>query len=170
VSGGIFRDMTIHDFDMARFFAGEIAEVSAVGARLFDPGAQEHGDFDTAVVTLRAVSGAIITIINSRHSAIGYDQRLEAFGAKGLLSVGNAPSSLVSFSSGAAVEAKPPYVDFFLERYAQAYALELAEFIKLLRGERSSSPSFEDGRAAQLIADAAGQSAAQGVAVSLNIG
>jgi myo-inositol 2-dehydrogenase / D-chiro-inositol 1-dehydrogenase len=170
VSGGIFRDMTIHDFDMARFFAGDIVEVSAVGAQLFDSGAREHGDFDTAVVTLRAASGTIVTITNSRHSAIGYDQRLEAFGARGMLQVGNAPSSLVSFSTAAAVEAKPPYVELFLDRYARAYALELAEFVKLLRGERSASPTFEDGRAALLIADAAQRSAEEGVTVTLDFG
>ncbi|MFZ3572205.1 inositol 2-dehydrogenase [Streptomyces sp. BH097] len=167
VSGGIFRDMTIHDFDMARFFVGDIVEVSATGAQLFDPGAREHGDFDTAVVTLRAASGAVVTISNSRHSAIGYDQRLEAFGAKGMLEVGNAPSSLVRLSSASAVEAKRPYVDFFLERYAEAYALELAAFIGLVRGEDSASPTFDDGRAALLIADAAQRSAETGTAVEL---
>src|SRR5690606_8701767 len=77
VSGGIFRDMTIHDFDMARFFLPNIVSVSATATNTFDPGAREHGDFDTAVVTLTAASGAVVTIINSRHSASGYDQRLE---------------------------------------------------------------------------------------------
>jgi myo-inositol 2-dehydrogenase/D-chiro-inositol 1-dehydrogenase len=167
VSGGIFRDMTIHDFDMARFFVGDIVEVSAVGAQLFDSGAREHGDFDTVAVTLRAACGAVVTITNSRHSAIGYDQRLEAFGANGILQVANAPSSLVSFSSAAAVESKSPYVEPFLERYARAYALELVEFVRLVRGERSSSPTFEDGRAALVIADAAQRSATAGVTVAL---
>ena len=72
--------MTIHDFDMARFFLPDIVSVSAFGSTTFDPGAREHGDFDTAVVTMRASSGALVTILNSRHSAVGYDQRLEAFG------------------------------------------------------------------------------------------
>lgn len=167
VSGGIFRDMTIHDFDMARFFVGDIVEVSATGARLFDPGAREHGDFDTAAVTLRAASGAVVTITNSRHSAIGYDQRLEAFGALGMLQVGNMPSSLVSLSSGSSVGAKEPYVEPFIERYVQAYALELAEFIRLVRGEPSSSPGFDDGRAALIIADAAQRSAEEGTLVRI---
>ena len=165
VSGGIFRDMTIHDFDMARFFAGEIVEVGAVGSQLFDDGAREYGDFDSVVVTLRAASGAIVTITNSRHSAIGYDQRLEAFGARGMLQVGNAYTGLVSAFSASAVEAKAPYVEPFLERYERAYELELAEFMKLVRGEPSTSPSFEDGRAALLIADAAQQAATGGVVV-----
>ncbi|RGE19555.1 Gfo/Idh/MocA family oxidoreductase [Leucobacter sp. wl10] len=167
VSGGIFRDMTIHDFDMARFFAGDIVEVSAIGAQLFDAGARERGDFDTVVATLRSAAGAIVTITNSRHSAIGYDQRLEAFGAKGMLQVGNTPTSLVSSFSSSAVEAKPPYLVPFIARYAQAYALELAEFLRLVRGEPSASPGFEDGRAALLIADAAQRSAEAGVVVKL---
>ncbi|WP_159499696.1 inositol 2-dehydrogenase [Microbacterium sp. 18062] len=170
VSGGIFRDMTIHDVDMARFFLPEIVEVSAVGTTTFDPGAREHGDFDTAVTTLRAASGAVVTIINSRHSAVGYDQRLEAFGGTGMLQVANAPSSLVSLSTAAAVEAKPPYEQFFLERYAVAYAAELREFIKLARGEASTSPTFEDGRAALVLADAAQRAATERVVVAVDLG
>lgn len=159
VSGGIFRDMTIHDFDMARFFLPDIVSVSAVGTATFDEGAREHGDFDTAVVTLLSATGAIATVINSRHSAVGYDQRLEAFGSHGMLQVANAPTSLVSLSTERAVEAKSPYEQFFLERYAAAYAAELREFIKLVRGEPSVSPTFEDGRAALILANAAQVSA-----------
>jgi myo-inositol 2-dehydrogenase/D-chiro-inositol 1-dehydrogenase len=166
ISGGIFRDMTIHDFDMARYFEPDIVSVSATGTRTFDPGAREHGDFDTAVTVLTAGSGAIITIVNSRHSAVGYDQRLEAFGAKGTLQVANAGTSLVSLSTGTAVESRPPYQDFFLERYAVAYAAELAEFVKLVRGEPSTSPTFADGRAALILANAAQRSADEGVSVS----
>jgi myo-inositol 2-dehydrogenase / D-chiro-inositol 1-dehydrogenase len=167
ISGGIFRDMTIHDFDMARFFAPDIVAVSATGTRTFDDGAREHSDFDTAVTVLTAKSGTIITIVNSRHSAVGYDQRLEAFGAKGTLQVANAGTSLVSLSTSSAVESRPPYQDFFLERYAVAYAAELAEFIKLVRGEPSTSPTFADGRAALVLANAAQRSADEGVAVSV---
>lgn len=169
VSGGIFRDMTIHDFDMARFFLPDIVEVTATGSALFDDGAREHGDFDTAVTTLRASNGAIVSISNSRHSAVGYDQRLEAFGAFGSLQVANAPTSLVSFSGAEHVEARPPYQNFFLERYAGAYAAELEEFVKLVRGEPSTSPTFDDGRAALLLADAAQRSATQGVTVAVDL-
>lgn len=169
VSGGIFRDMTIHDFDLARFFLPDIVEVSATGTTVFDPGAREHGDFDTAVVTLRASSGAIVSITNSRHSAVGYDQRLEAFGARGYLSVANALTSLVSSSTAEAVEAKPLYQNFFLERYAAAYAAELEEFIKLVRGEASTSPTFEDGRSALLLADAAQRSAIERLIVGVDL-
>ncbi|MHA3685104.1 inositol 2-dehydrogenase [Leucobacter sp. HY1908] len=169
VSGGIFRDMTIHDFDMARFFLDGIVEVQATGTQAFDAGAKQHGDFDTAVTTLRAESGAVVTIVNSRHSAIGYDQRIEAFGAKGMLQVANEPTSLVSLSTADAVEAKPAYGEFFLERYKDAYALELVEFVKLVRGEASTSPTFEDGRAALILADAAQRSATEGVAVKVEL-
>ncbi|WP_313354600.1 inositol 2-dehydrogenase [Microbacterium sp.] len=169
VSGGIFRDMTIHDFDMARFFLPEIVEVSASGSTVFDDGARQHGDFDTAITTLRTADGALITIINSRHSPTGYDQRIEAFGSAGLLTVANAPTSLVRLSTADAVEAAPPYQDFFLQRYAAAYAIELAEFVRLARGEQSSSPTFDDGRAALILADAAQRSAHQRIAVQVDL-
>jgi myo-inositol 2-dehydrogenase/D-chiro-inositol 1-dehydrogenase len=169
VSGGIFRDMTIHDFDMARFFLPDIVAVSAVGTTTFDPGAREHGDFDTAVVTLRAASGALVSITNSRHSAVGYDQRIEAFGSGGSLQVANRSTSLVSHSSATQVEARAPYENFFLQRYAEAYAAELTSFIALARGGESRSSTFEDGRAALLLADAALRSATEGVTVSVDL-
>ncbi|WP_448003356.1 inositol 2-dehydrogenase [Agromyces bauzanensis] len=169
VSGGIFRDMTIHDLDMARFFVPDIVDVFATGSALFDDGAREHGDFDTAQVVLRAASGTLVTITNSRHSAMGYDQRLEAFGGRGVLQVANAGTSLVSVSTADSVEAKPPYQDFFLERYAGAYAAELDEFIKLVRGAPSTSPTFADGRAALVLADAAQRSAIERVVVPVNL-
>lgn len=170
VSGGIFRDMTIHDFDMARFFVPDIVEVSAIGTTTFDPGAREHGDFDTATTVLRAASGAIISITNSRHCAFGYDQRIEAFGSHGMLQVANPNRSLVSSSTASGAEAKETYLDNFLDRYADAYAAELTEFIKLVRGKPSTSPTFEDGRAALLLADAAQRSAIEHVAVSIDLG
>lgn len=169
VSGGIFRDMSIHDLDMARFFLPDIVEVVATGTAVFDDGAREHGDFDTASITLRAASGAIVTITNSRHSAVGYDQRMEAFGSRGMLQVANAPTSLVSLSTATVVEGRPPYQEFFLERYAEAYAAELREFTKLVRGEPSTSPTFEDGRAALVLADAAQRSATERVVVPVDL-
>ncbi|MDQ7879104.1 inositol 2-dehydrogenase [Microbacterium sp. QXD-8] len=168
VSGGIFRDMTIHDFDMARFFLPDIVEVTAVGTTTFDDGAREHGDFDTAVVTLRAASGAVVTVINSRHSAVGYDQRLEAFGARGSLQVANRSTSLVSLSTAERVDARAPFEDFFLQRYADAYAAELDAFVALVRGGASTSPTFEDGRAALVLADAAQRSATEHVSVAVH--
>ncbi|MGK0741234.1 inositol 2-dehydrogenase [Leucobacter sp. Z1108] len=166
VSGGIFRDMTIHDFDLARFFVGEIKEVTAVGSCLFDLSAREHDDFDTAAVTLKARTGAIVTITNSRHSAYGYDQRIEAFGGGGLLSVENVPASHVTVSNSSQAAAHRPYVEQFLERYARAYANELDAFVAWVRTGESSSPTFEDGRAAQVIAEAALRSARAGRTVN----
>ncbi len=110
-----------------------------------------------------------MSITNSRHAAYGYDQRIEAFGSTGMLSVANAPTSLVSLATESAVESRPPYQNFFLERYAGAYAAELDAFIQLVRGEASASPTFEDGRAALLLADAADRSARTGSVVSVNL-
>jgi myo-inositol 2-dehydrogenase/D-chiro-inositol 1-dehydrogenase len=169
-SGGIFRDMTIHDLDMARFFLPDIAEVSAFGSNTFSEDTREHGDFDTAQLVLRSADGALVSITNSRRSAYGYDQRLEAFGADGMLSVANAGVNLVSHFTASTVEARPPYQPFFLERYTEAYARELAAFVSLARGEQSSSPTFEDGWAALVLADAATESANSGRPVSVDLG
>ncbi|MGO1538917.1 MAG: inositol 2-dehydrogenase [Leucobacter sp.] len=169
VSGGMFRDMTIHDFDMARFFVDDIVAVNAMGSCTFDTGAREHGDFDTGVTTLSTASGAIVTIVNSRHSAAGYDQRIEAFGGKGMLRVENTPSSVVHLYNSDVVEAAQPYPEFFLERYVEAYSAELREFVKLVQGESSTSPTFEDGRAALVLANAAQRSATEGVTVRVEL-
>lgn len=169
VSGGIFRDMTIHDFDMARYFTPDIVSVSASGSCLFDEGAREHGDFDSAVVTLTSRGGTLISITNSRHNVTGYDQRLEAFGSEGSLNVLNPSTSLVSFSNAVSVESKSTYQEFFLERYAMAYVLELEEFVKWIRGEESRSATYEDGRAALLLADAAQESAETGRKVTVDL-
>lgn len=170
VSGGIFRDMTIHDLDMARYFAPNIVDVSATGSCLFDEGARQHGDFDSAVVTLTSEDGTLISITNSRHSATGHDQRLEAFGSAGALNVLNSSTSLVTLSNAASVESKATYQEFFLERYAAAYLLELEEFVKWIKGEDSRSPTYEDGRAALILADAAQKSAETGRKVTVDLG
>jgi len=169
VSGGIFRDMTIHDFDMARFFLGDIVEVQAVGTTTFDPGAREHGDYDTAVTVLRAANGAVATIVNSRHSAVGYDQRLEVFGSTGMLEVGNQGTSLVRVSTSAGVDTQRPFEAAMVTRYTPSYRAELRAFIALARGEESTSPTFEDGRAALLLADAAQRSAEERVVVPVDL-
>lgn len=168
-TGGIFRDQTIHDFDMARYFAPDIIEVFATGSQLFDQGAKETSDFDTAMVLMRTSTGAQISITNSRHSSIGYDQRLEIFGGQGMLEVGNAGTSLVSYSNATAVKTTSPYQHFFLERYAQAYLDELQDFCRLVRGEASRCSTFADGRAALLLADAAEVSVAEGRAVKVDL-
>jgi myo-inositol 2-dehydrogenase/D-chiro-inositol 1-dehydrogenase len=168
-SGGIFRDMTIHDLDMARYFIPDIVEVSAQGANVFSENVRQAGDFDSAVVTLRGSKDELVTIMNSRHAVYGYDQRIEAFGSTGLLHVGNKNDTLVRHWGARAVEAIGPYQNFFLERYAEAYRLEVAEFLRAVRGLPSRSPGFEDGRAALILADAAEESARTGAAVAVDL-
>lgn len=165
-SGGIFRDMTIHDFDMARFLLGDIVEVSAVGQHI-DPEIQAAGDFDAAVITLTAASGAVATIINNRHCASGYDQRLEVSGATGMLDAANHRATLVRYSGADYTEAAQPYLNFFLQRYTAAYAAELAAFVHAVRTGAKATPNILDGRAALALADAATHSARTGERVRL---
>jgi myo-inositol 2-dehydrogenase/D-chiro-inositol 1-dehydrogenase len=165
-SGGIFRDMTIHDFDMVRFLLGDVTEVHAVGQN-FAEDIKEIGDFDAAVVTLRGASGGVATIINSRHCATGYDQRLEAFGPKGSLRAENHTATRVEFFGTQVAGASGPYLDFFLQRYAEAYVAELDHFISSVRAGTAPSPGLRDGREALALADAATRSAHSGVPVRL---
>ena len=132
-SGGLFRDMMIHDFDMARFLVGEpIVEVSATGSALVDKAIGDAGDVDTAAVVLRSASGRLCLISNSRRAAYGYDQRIEVHGSAGMLSAGNPIATTVTRAdrSGFATD---PLNDFFMERYADAYRLEMAAFCALVR-------------------------------------
>ncbi len=166
VSGGIFKDMTIHDFDTARYFLGDIATVSAVGQNL-DPGLADSGDFDGAIITLTNARGASATITNSRHCASGYDQRLEVFGTQGSLLAENLRPTTVRRSTAEYTEAQDPYYDFFLERYEAAYAAELNEFISAVTQGRHPTPGIEDGAAALRIAEAAGEAARTGRTIAL---
>jgi myo-inositol 2-dehydrogenase/D-chiro-inositol 1-dehydrogenase len=166
-SGGIFRDMTIHDFDMARFFLPEIVQVTAHGSNLFSSEIRDAGDYDSAVVVLAGAGGEQVTITNSRHSAYGYDQRLEVFGSDGMLSAGNfRPTSVRSYSS-AGTEQADAYEPFFLERYAAAYRAELEHFLHSVREGTVSSPGIDDGVAALELAEAAAESAATGRTVTM---
>lgn len=166
-SGGIFRDQSIHDLDMARFFVPDIIEVSASGSNLFCDYIEEAGDFDSVVINLRGRGGEQITIINSRHSAFGHDQRLEAFGSEGMLTAGNlTPTSVRKFSATGAEESDP-YLHFFLERYAEAYRLELENFVRFIREGIPCSPGFDDGLQALVLANAAEESARSGRVVKI---
>ena len=164
-SGGLFRDMTIHDFDMARFFLGEVVEVQATGANLIEPYIAEAGDVDSALVTLRGAGGELCQITNSRRCAFGYDQRVEAFGATGMLSAGNQTATSVRHSGAAGTETAQPYLNFFLDRYAVAYQAELDHLVICVEQGLIPSPGFYDGRAALVLADAATESAKTGRAV-----
>lgn len=158
VSGGMFKDMTIHDFDMARWLLGEDpVEVYAAAAVMVDPAIGDAGDVDTAKVVLRTASGKICIISNSRRSGYGYDQRVEAFCAKGLLRVGNVLSSTVESWGEAGVQGDP-LQNFFLDRYAEAYRAEMAHFVELLDGKSRPKIGYADGIWALSIAEAAMQS------------
>lgn len=166
-SGGIFRDMTIHDFDMARFFLGDVVSVHATGANLISDEIREAGDIDSAVVVLRGAEGTLATITNSRRCSFGYDQRLEAFGATGMLTASNLlPTSVRSYGADR-TEAASPYENFFLQRYTASYRAELAHFLDAVATGTQPSPSFADGRAALVLADAAGESLRTGAVVTL---
>ncbi len=166
-SGGLFRDMTIHDFDMARVLLGEEpVEVFATGACLVDPAIGAAGDIDTAAVTLRTASGKLCQINNSRRATYGYDQRIEVHGAGGLLQAANAPVHLVTQADGAGFRSAPTQ-PFFLERYEAAYVAELAYFVTALEAGSAITPGIADGVAAQRLADAAARSLEGGRPVRL---
>lgn len=166
-SGGLFRDMTIHDLDMARFFLGEVVEVTATAANLVSAEIAEAGDVDTAVVVLRGSGGALCSITNSRRAAFGYDQRLEAFGALGMLAAANQHPTSVRFSGSARTDVAPPYHAFFLDRYTPAYRAEMDAFVTGVEEGTAFSPGFTDGRAALVLADAANESLRTGAAVKV---
>lgn len=158
-SGGLFRDMMIHDLDMARFLLGEEpTEIFAVGSCLVDPAIGEAGDVDTAAVTLKTASGKICTITNSRRASYGYDQRIEVHGSKGMLRAHNVHENTVELANENGFSSSPVQ-NFFLERYAAAYHNEMTHFIEALAEGKSPNPSGIDGLKAQQLADAAAQSA-----------
>jgi myo-inositol 2-dehydrogenase/D-chiro-inositol 1-dehydrogenase len=166
-SGGLYRDMMIHDFDMARFLLGEEPmAVSAFGAALVDKAIGEAGDVDTAVVILQTKSGKVAEISNSRRASYGYDQRIEVHGSKGMLRAENVHESTVQFA-GAEGFTGDKVLNFFLERYAGAYRDEIAAFVAAVSSGKAPSPSGEDGLRAQLLADAADQSRRTGQVVRL---
>ena len=169
-SGGLFRDMTIHDFDLARFFLGDVVEVYATGANFVADYIAELGDIDSAVVVLRGADGVLCHITNSRRSVFGYDQRLEAFGSTGMLSVGNQHPTSVRLSNATQTESAPEYLNFFLDRYTPAYRAELDHLITAMEQGSQPSPGFADGREALALADAAVESLSTGRAVTVGSG
>ncbi|WP_366657840.1 inositol 2-dehydrogenase [Fodinicurvata sp. EGI_FJ10296] len=163
VSGGIFRDMTIHDFDLARWLLDdEPVEVFATGSSLVDPEIGKAGDFDSAMVIMRTAKGRLCHINNSRRATYGYDQRIEIFGAKGMVRNDNHRPAAMLRSNATETEAQPPLLDFFLERYRDAYVNELNDFVDAVEAGRQPSVTVEDGRRALLLADAAWESARSG--------
>jgi len=158
ISGGMFKDMTIHDFDMARWILGEDpVEVYSTATAVVDPAIGAAGDVDTAKIVLRTASGRICVISNSRRSGYGYDQRIEAFCAKGLLRAGNILSSTVESWSEAG-SSTDPLQNFFLDRYADAYRAEMDHFADILDGRALPLVGYDDGVSALAIAEAAMES------------
>ncbi len=154
-SGGIFRDMTIHDFDMARFLLGEEpVAVTAHAAVLVDPAIGEAGDFDSASIILETASGKQVMISNSRRATYGYDQRIEIHGSKGMIAAENQREVSIEIANGDGYT-RPPLHDFFMTRYTQAYANEIASFISAIEKGTAISPDGTDGLRALLLAEAA---------------
>ncbi len=167
VSGGIFRDMTIHDFDMARFLLGEeIVSVTAFGSVLVDPEIGKLGDYDSASIILTTASGRQAMISNSRRASYGYDQRIEVHGSLGAVSAENQRPVSIEIATGNGYT-RPPLHDFFMTRYTAAYAAEISAFIDSIVEGTAPSPSAEDGLIALQLADAALRSASEHVTISL---
>ncbi|MBM4398440.1 MAG: inositol 2-dehydrogenase, partial [Deltaproteobacteria bacterium] len=167
-SGGMFLDMTIHDFDMARFVMDdEVEEVFVAAANLVDPAIGAAGDVDTAAIVLRFASGAIGTIDNSRRAVYGYDQRIEVFGSAGMVANANRTPHTAVHADASGFHAALP-LNFFMERYSEAYAIELAAFVAALRAGTEPPVGGEDGRRAIVIGKAAGMSVKSGRPVRLS--
>jgi myo-inositol 2-dehydrogenase/D-chiro-inositol 1-dehydrogenase len=168
VSGGIFLDMAIHDFDMARFLVGrDIEEVYAVGAVLVDPAIGAAGDVDTAVITLRFDGGCLGSIDNSRRAVYGYDQRVEVFGSEGCASAGNGYPNTVVVSGSRNVSRDLP-LNSFVERYADAYLAEMQAFVDCVLEDAPPPVTGQDGREPVVIGLAAGRSLREGRPVRLD--
>jgi myo-inositol 2-dehydrogenase/D-chiro-inositol 1-dehydrogenase len=167
-SGGIFRDMTIHDFDIARYLLGEeIDTVSAQASVLVDPAIGTAGDYDSVSVMLSTASGKHATISNSRRATYGYDQRIEVHGSKGAVAAENQRPVSIEIANASGYT-RPPLHDFFMTRYTEAYAREISSFIDFVESKAPASPSGTDGLIALALADAALKSATQGRAVKVS--
>lgn len=166
-SGGIFRDMTIHDFDMARWLLGEEPEtVLAAASVLVDPKIGELGDFDSVNVILRTASGRQAIITNSRRASYGYDQRIEVHGSLGAVAATNTHEARIEVATAKGFT-RPPLLDFFMTRYTAAYAAEIAAFIAAVRDRQTPPTTGEDGLRALVLAEAALKSVAEGRAVGV---
>ena len=160
--GGVFREMTIHDFDMARHLLGEEpVEMFATGSSLVSPAYAKLGDYDTAMFVLRTASGRQCHINNSVRASYGYDQRIEVHGSEGMLSAGNRRPTSVALSNAKSVSVDKPLY-FFVERYAESYAAELDHFVTCIETRAKPSVGPEDGRRAMILCEAALASAKSG--------
>jgi myo-inositol 2-dehydrogenase/D-chiro-inositol 1-dehydrogenase len=168
VSGGIFLDMTIHDFDMARYLIGsEVEQIYAAGGVRVDPAIGQAGDVDTAVVTLHFADGTLGVIDNSRQAVYGYDQRVEVFGSGGVVSADNAYPNTVTVSDAVRVRRDLP-LNFFMERYTESYADELRAFVACIVQDTPPPVTGLDGRIPVVMGYAAKKSVAEGRPVALS--
>lgn len=166
-SGGIFRDMTIHDFDVARWMLGEeVDSVFAAASVLVDAEIGKRGDFDSANVLLTTASGKQATITNTRRAAFGYDQRIEVHGSKGAASAENTHEARITIADADGYH-QPPLLDFFMTRYIAAYAAEIEAFVKALQTKTAPPTTGQDGLMALALAEAALKSVAEGRAVKM---
>jgi myo-inositol 2-dehydrogenase / D-chiro-inositol 1-dehydrogenase len=166
-SGGLYRDMMIHDFDMARFLLGEEpVVVNALGGALVDKAIGKAGDVDTAAVQMQTASGKIAVITNSRRATYGYDQRIEVHGAKGMLRAGNVHMTTLERADASGFSADV-IQNFFIDRYVEAYAREVLSFIEAVERGTAPTPSGHDGLMAQRLAEAATTSSQTGQPVRL---
>ena len=169
-SGGIFRDMTIHDFDMARFVLGEeVTHVSATGSRLVDPELMDRlGDYDTVTVVLTTASGRQCIINNSRQAVYGYDQRVEALGTKGMIVSENRRPHMATIHKADFTGRGSPLLNFFIDRYSEAFNAEIGAFVDAVEGGRQPEVGFEDGRLALVLAEAAMKSVVENRTVTVS--
>ena len=168
VSGGIFLDMTIHDFDMARFLMGsEVEEIYAAGSVLVDPAIGEAGDIDTAMISLHFANGALGAIDNSRQAVYGYDQRVEVFGSAGMVAVSNNTPDSAVVSNAQGVHGSPPLF-FFVERYTESYLAEMKAFIDCILEDKTPPVTGIDGRVPVVMGYAAQKSYVENRPVKLS--
>ena len=169
-AGGFFRDTTIHDFDLARFILGDdiITQVSSFGSQLISEDVKKVNDHDTAMFILKSKSGVLIHINNSRRAVYGYDQRVEIFGSKGMMISNNQTPTSVQKFSNINTESRDPIHYFFIERYEQAYRDQFNDFVETIKDNKKPSVSFEDGRNALILANAAYDSYNSGKVIDIN--
>jgi myo-inositol 2-dehydrogenase/D-chiro-inositol 1-dehydrogenase len=170
VSGGIFRDMTIHDFDLIRFYLGndEVKEIFATTTNLSDLRIKKINDYELAMCLIKSEKGVICMINNSRHCSYGYDQRVEVFGSKGMVISGNRRDYASEKFLGSKTAIKRPLLNFFIDRYEKAYQLQLDDLVYLVQKRKNPRASFEEGRKAIIIANAAYKSLKFNKVVKIN--
>ena len=159
-SGGIFKDMMIHDFDLARFFAGndEFRSIFATGQRFSDRKLKKVNDLDLATVVMKTKKGVQCVITNSRHCSFGYDQRIELFGSKGMMISDNQRELETALYSKNSTNNKTQLKNFFIERYSEAYKIQLNDLVKICRKQSKPLANFEDGRKSLILAEIAKKS------------